>query len=139
MDRVTIHSATPRASVNFQDIHMALINLRFRARSSRKKINRGHINILDSAGPTGFLLKPIRKYCFLHLLCFVELFPMGDQDSAGRHISEAHTHPKSYLSSCHFDLSFSLEDFLSTLRCKVSMGYLPLLVRSYNRSRMEFH
>jgi hypothetical protein len=44
MDRVTIHSATPRDSVNFQDIHMALINLRFRARSSRKKIDRDHIN-----------------------------------------------------------------------------------------------
>jgi hypothetical protein len=64
---------------------------------------------------------------------------MADQDSTARHISEAHTHPKPYLSSCHFDLSFSLGDFLSTLRCNVNMGYLPLLVRSCNRSQMESH
>jgi hypothetical protein len=62
---------------------------------------------------------------------------MGDEDSAARHISETHTHPKPYLSSCPFDLSFSLEDFLSILRCNVSMGYLPLLVRSCDRPRME--
>jgi hypothetical protein len=52
---------------------------------------------------------------------------MGNRDSAARHISEAHTHPKPYLSSCRFDLSFSLEDFLSILRCNVNMGYLSLL------------
>jgi hypothetical protein len=64
---------------------------------------------------------------------------MGDQDSAASHISETHTNPKPYLSSCPLDLSFSLEDILSTLQSNVSMGYIPLLVRSCDRSRMESH
>jgi hypothetical protein len=64
---------------------------------------------------------------------------MGDQDSAARQISEAYTQPKPYFSSCPFGISFSLEDFLSTLQCNVSMGYLSLLVRSCDRSRMESH